>query len=316
MVSVVMTTYNGEKYLGEQLRSIFAQTVPPDEIIICDDCSTDNTMRVITRFQQAATLPIKVAVNKERLGYSRNFRQALLMASGEFIFLCDQDDVWLPQKIETCLRILRQNPQIFVLSTGFRVIDQQNKIRGNESLFCFRGKPKLKMISWHSFIRHPRYPGMAMAVRRELLSERFLSGVLLSNPFSLTPGEADIPHDWLLNESAAYQDGLYFFSANLSAYRQHTSNTVGMALYSDRTGAFRKRGQYLLDMCGALEMIEKYRKDKLPFLNKACAFYRTRKRLFQERRVFLLLFFELLHLKYISLRSIAGDIYLLAGKSR
>ena len=119
MISVVMATFNGGKYLQEQLKSILEQSLEPDEIIICDDCSTDNTADVIRSMKKMSKIPIHFWNNKEHLGYGQNFRQAINRASGDIIFLCDQDDVWVKNKIELCMDIFNKQKNVLALSTGF-----------------------------------------------------------------------------------------------------------------------------------------------------------------------------------------------------
>src|SRR5919109_4233023 len=93
-ISIALGTFNGARYLEEQLNSIVAQTRRADEIVICDDASTDSTAEIAARY---ATRLIR---NPQRLGTSRNFSQAISACTGDVIFLCDQDDVWSPKKIE------------------------------------------------------------------------------------------------------------------------------------------------------------------------------------------------------------------------
>jgi len=92
-ISVALCTYNGELYLREQLESILKQTFPPDEIIICDDGSTDTTIKILEEFRRKSFIPVKVYYNKENLGVSKNFEKAISLCSGDIIFLSDQDDV-------------------------------------------------------------------------------------------------------------------------------------------------------------------------------------------------------------------------------
>ena len=98
-ISVVMATFNGQQYVAEQLDSIAAQTLLPDELLISDDCSEDDTIAVVEQWASSAPIPVRIHRNVERLGYSQNFGNVLGMAGGDYIFMCDQDDVWFPEKI-------------------------------------------------------------------------------------------------------------------------------------------------------------------------------------------------------------------------
>lgn len=98
-VSVVMCTYNGERYLREQMDSVLAQDYPVFEIIVQDDCSTDGTWDILSSYRQKRPDLFKIFRNKRNLGFNKNFRTALQRATGDLIAISDQDDIWFPQKI-------------------------------------------------------------------------------------------------------------------------------------------------------------------------------------------------------------------------
>ena len=110
LISIAMCTYNGEAYLNGQLVSFVKQTQRPDELVACDDGSTDNTLQVLDQFSKEAPFPVRVYRSQQRLGPTKNFEKALSLCSGDFIFLSDQDDVWMPQKVNTLLQALKNNP--------------------------------------------------------------------------------------------------------------------------------------------------------------------------------------------------------------
>ena len=100
-ISVVMTTYNGSKHIEEQLNSILNQTRQPDEVIICDDTSEDDTVNIVRQFITNYRLNNwNVFINNINLGWKRNFRKAIALASGDIIFFSDQDDIWIAEKIK------------------------------------------------------------------------------------------------------------------------------------------------------------------------------------------------------------------------
>jgi glycosyltransferase involved in cell wall biosynthesis len=114
-VSVVMATYNGGRFLAEQLDTLERQTCTPLELIISDDGSTDDTLETAEQFRARASFPVLIRRNAERLGYGGNFLSAMKLASGEFIAFCDQDDVWLPHKLETAMDVLEhEQADLFV----------------------------------------------------------------------------------------------------------------------------------------------------------------------------------------------------------
>lgn len=97
--SVAMCTYNGARFLGQQLASIGGQTRTPDELVVCDDGSVDQTVSIIESFTESVTFPVRLRVNECRLGSTKNFEQAIRLCTGDFIALADQDDVWIPSKL-------------------------------------------------------------------------------------------------------------------------------------------------------------------------------------------------------------------------
>ena len=99
--------------------SILAQTRKPDEIVINDDCSSDGTEEIIREVSQLTAVPIRFEKNKQQLGFAKNFRCAVNRTKGDIIFLSDQDDIWLPYKIELCMSVLEKREDVLALSTDF-----------------------------------------------------------------------------------------------------------------------------------------------------------------------------------------------------
>ncbi len=122
-VSVAMCTYNGAAYIAQQLDSIATQTVLPDEIIICDDGSTDQTLTIIEAFRAHFPHPITVHRNPVNLGSIRNFEQAMRMCTGDIILLSDQDDIWYPYRVERSVAVLMSDDQIGYIFSDADLID-------------------------------------------------------------------------------------------------------------------------------------------------------------------------------------------------
>ena len=120
--SVVMATYNGEKNILEQLDSLLSQTKKINEVLICDDCSTDNTVDIISSFIEKNNLSSTwhLKINEKNLGWRKNFFHLLNLASQDIIFTCDQDDIWHETKIEEMSSLFR-NKKIQVLVTDYHV---------------------------------------------------------------------------------------------------------------------------------------------------------------------------------------------------
>src|ERR1700756_445999 len=101
-ISIAITTFNGEKYLEQQLASLDSQTAPPAEIVAVDDCSQDETVCVLERFANRSRIPVRIFKNEANIGYKRNFLRAASLCRGDAVAYCDQDDVWAEQKLERC----------------------------------------------------------------------------------------------------------------------------------------------------------------------------------------------------------------------
>lgn len=226
MVSVAMATYNGEKYILEQLISLYNQTMPPDEVVIFDDNSTDNTVSLVCDFIKEHQLDHwSLAVNKFNLGFIRNFYQAIDAATGDYIFLSDQDDVWYTDKIEKMVAIFLSNPDVHALNTSFKKIDSngselQSGTRSGRSN-CGLIKKVVKSgalikIGFDSVLWRNISPGCTVAFTKAC-RDLFIRG-----------RTGLCPHDWELNLFGAVLNGLYFYNETLTDYRIHGGNTIGL----------------------------------------------------------------------------------------
>lgn len=119
--SIVMATYNGEKYLIEQLDSLLSQSLPADEVIICDDCSKDNTVSMIKEYIEKNHLEDswKLVQNEKNLGYAGNFFKVLQLAQGEYIFFSDQDDIWCDNKLADMVEVMEKHAEIQLLCSDY-----------------------------------------------------------------------------------------------------------------------------------------------------------------------------------------------------
>jgi glycosyltransferase involved in cell wall biosynthesis len=122
-ISIAICTYNGEKYLREQLDSFAAQTRLPDEVVICDDCSQDATRRILKDFAAQSAFPVKLHFNEHNLGFIKNFEQVIKLCEGEIIVLSDQDDVWEPNKLEVIEKEFA-NPEVGLVYADAAVVDE------------------------------------------------------------------------------------------------------------------------------------------------------------------------------------------------
>lgn len=219
MISVIMGTYNGAEYIIEQLDSIRLQTRQPDELIISDDCSTDNTFILVQSYIDKFKLKNwKLQKNSQNKGFQKNFLDLLQLSKGEFIFFADQDDIWHPQKLELMEQVMQKNKYIWTLCCGYQFIDSNGHILPSSRLKDRRRKDDggIQKILFDDFLNWWSYPGMSMALRRNMLE--YLPFFYIKNI---------IAHDWSINLISCYKEHFFFFDKNLVKYRQHGKNVVG-----------------------------------------------------------------------------------------
>ena len=226
MISVAMASYNGQDYIVKQLDSIRCQTKPVDQCIIVDDCSTDETVTIIENCQKEhPDLPICLYRNEQNLGYRRNFKKAVSLTNGDYIFLCDQDDIWNLDKVEKMIDIMKTNTSILALNSSFTFIDEFDKPKEVELIPAFSNnnlyrrpvaKDALVEIPFDEMLIQNGFQGCACCMRKEI-KELFLQ-CFTEQRF----------HDWLINLLASANHGLYFYNHPLFQYRVHSKNTIGI----------------------------------------------------------------------------------------
>lgn len=203
MISVCIATYNGEKYIREQLLSILFQLESDDEIIISDDHSTDRTISIIKSLNDNR---IKIFFNLKK-GYTNNFQNAIIHATGDHIFLSDQDDVWKKDKVKIIVGFL--NDYDFVVSNA-EVVDE-NLVPTGLTFFEMRGGSKNGF--WSNLIK-AKYLGCCMAFNKKILN-RLL-------PF---PEKVKLcPHDLWLSLISEFYYKTYVINEPLILYRRHSHN--------------------------------------------------------------------------------------------
>jgi len=216
LVSVAMTTYNGSRFLRRQLDSLIDQIYRPLEIVVSDDCSVDGTLDILEEYQRRFPDILRFSQNIENLGFTKNFEKAISMCRGYYIALCDQDDVWAPEKIQLLVEGIRDRDMIH---SDARLIDDEDRIIA-ESLTSFAGKD--------AFADFPR-----------LLMRNSVTGctALLKKPLAdrAIPFPRLTPHDYWLALLAADGNGIGYLPNSLVDYRQHGTNAIG-AHSADKTG--------------------------------------------------------------------------------
>ena len=117
-----MSTYNGAAYLPEQLASLVAQVRQPDELVICDDYSTDQTQTIIHEFSATSPFPVHTYLNEQNLGSTRSFERAIGLCTGDVIALCDQDDVWRNDKLKLIEEAFTNAPAVGLVFSDAEIV--------------------------------------------------------------------------------------------------------------------------------------------------------------------------------------------------
>lgn len=219
---VLVCTYNGAAFVVEQLQSIIGQTTRVNKISIYDDQSSDDTVSRIHEFVNQLPLDDQrlfiIQSNTSNLGYARNFAKAISRSSEDILFLCDQDDIWEPTKVDVFLRLFRDKSPDMVFSDGL-VIDHSGRRLRRESILESYGltKPLISCFRDHAFellTKRNYIPGAAAAIRRVTAQHAL-------------PLPCDMPHDYWLAIWCSLHHGIIASPQTLFRYRQHQNNVIG-----------------------------------------------------------------------------------------
>jgi glycosyltransferase involved in cell wall biosynthesis len=209
LVSIAMATYNGSRFLREQLDSIYAQTFKNIEVVVCDDCSGDETPRILEEYRIRHGL--KYSINKTNLGFIKNFEKAIKLCSGECIALADQDDIWLPEKIETLMQYING---VSLVCSDASLCDENGAVFAKSmkkyaNIPAVSGKPT-ELLIFRNFVT-----GCTSMFKKELLEK------------ALPIPEGAGSHDWWFALVASKLNGIKYLDKQLVLYRQHGMNDIG-----------------------------------------------------------------------------------------
>lgn len=211
-ISIALATYNGADFLKEQLDSIYAQTLQDFDLFVCDDCSTDTTVEILEDYRLRYGLQYQV--NEVNIGFLRNFEQALTCCQGEFIVLADQDDVWLPDKLESLIAGIGTADLVY--SDASLIDEAGNKLA--DSLMQVSGVKPVTGFEFNYFVCNTCITGCTLMIRRHLLE------VALPIP------DCEQYHDWWLAVIASCHGGIRYVPRQLVKYRQHGANDTGASV--------------------------------------------------------------------------------------
>ncbi len=219
-IDILLAAYNGEKFLAQQIDSILAQTHQDWQLLIRDDQSADNTVKIIKEYTSKYSDKIKlIEDNKGNLGLVRNFETLLKSSQAEYIMFCDQDDIWLPNKIELTLNTMKsaenQNPDTPILvHTDLKIVDEE--LRPIADSF------------WKSCKISPQTDGLL----NKIVYRNIVTGCTVMINKKLKENSIPFPpqvrlHDWWLAVNAAKNGKLISIQEQTILYRQHSKNVVG-----------------------------------------------------------------------------------------
>lgn len=238
-ISIAMATYNAGPWLAEQLASFTAQSMRPDELVVCDDGSTDETVAALRAFAADAPFEVRVECNPETLTTTLNFEKAVSLCRGEIIFFADQDDVWSPEKIETLVAELDAHEDAGMVFSNGRVVGGEREPLGYnlwDSLWFHPHEQKLvrEGRSAEVFVKHVVAAGTTLAFRSRYRE--------LCIPFP----DLAVSHDaWVSFAIAAVAD-VRIVDQNLIDYRVHGTNQLGLKRFALRE-QFAKAREQLTD---------------------------------------------------------------------
>jgi glycosyltransferase involved in cell wall biosynthesis len=224
-ISIAMCTFNGEAFLAEQLESIRAQSRPPNELVICDDGSTDNSAALVRNFASTVSFPVHWVVNAHRLGPTKNFERAISLTIGDVIVLCDQDDVWRADKLARIATVFEESDiRTAGVFSDAELIDADGAQIGSRlwQYFGFGNGSQKRVLEGNAFevlLRKHVVPGCSMAFRASY------KALLLPFP------EVGIHDRWIAILLAAVAE-FALIPEPLIRYRRHGGQHSGAALAS------------------------------------------------------------------------------------
>ena len=220
-ISVALCTYNGESYLKDHLLSIIHQTVLPDELIICDDHSTDKTVEIINSLKALYSFPMFLHLNPVNLGSTKNFEKAFRLCNGEIIVFADQDDIWKPRKIEAILKAFSDHPQAGFVFSDAELVDAHCRPLGMNLWESLGFDEK----SLHEYVGGKQ---IETTIRRNIVT-----GTTMAMKESLKELIFPFPRSWIHDEWIATLVSIVGIKGvpipeALVLYRQHSRQQIGV----------------------------------------------------------------------------------------
>lgn len=218
-ISVAMATYNGEKYLQAQLDSLSQQEYLPHELVVGDDGSTDRTVEILERFAEKAPFPVQLTVNRHNLGYAENFLQTASRCNGKWIAFCDQDDVWLSNKLKLCANAIDANPGLNMILQNSEICDGSLGSRGRRFPDSIKPGVYPRLSQFGFWV----WPGFLKTIRASLIKEIDFD----QRPISYFPKDVRQTHDKWTCMIANALGGVCVQGESVALYRRHDDALTG-----------------------------------------------------------------------------------------
>lgn len=273
-IDILMATYNGEKYIEEQIKSVLAQTYTNFNLYIIDDASSDNTINILKEYEKKDSR-IKIFINEQNMGSTNTFKMLLSKVKSQLYMLCDQDDVWNENKIElTYKKMVEENADL--IFTDLEVVDESlNHIFPS---FNKLKKYKNKIQKFNNINNNFKM----IYLYNVITGCTILSKSKYINKILEFKGNKDIIHDHFISLIVGLNGKIVYLDKATIKYRQHTNNQIGVKKYTDRFTNFNDVRQHLIDVkisifSSYVENEEFFNvKDKI-FNKKALEFYKSLK---------------------------------------
>ena len=290
-ISVALCTYNGEKFLLEQLESIMNQSVKPDEIIICDDFSNDSTLKILRNYESNYANIIKVLQNQKNLGFVKNFEKAVSLCSGDIIFLSDQDDIWVENKIEIMMRTFDENPKCSYIYSDANAIDESGK--------------SLDHTLWNSvnFDKSKQLKFQAGKQKKLLIYGNYITGATLAFRTEIRefiiPFSANFFHDHWIGLLMSFIDSSgIIINERLINYRIHPDQVISVptediftktiqdikTISGNHLSNFENRIKQLNDIKSRLIELQKLSEENEILLNELIYYFSTRNKMYSIKK--------------------------------
>lgn len=303
-ISIIVSTFNGKEYIIEQLESLRNQTRQADEVLIFDDCSTDGTVELCKSYIEKNNLKNWIiALNTENKGWKKNFIDGLSAARGNLIFFCDQDDIWKQEKLAEMSCIMRERPEIDVLTSNCEAFYPDGHT-------VIRPEPENGEVFKQSLDRRifdTKYPGCTYCIRKGIAKQ------------ALKYWQPDFPHDALLWRMAMFKGTLYSYNKSLIRWRRHSDSTYNKESLNSKDKSVKREWIEYAKRC--IGMIQQYiqdehceSKEKQDILEGSLKWLECRARFYDSHSVIVGLKLIKYHSYYPKMKQYFGDWYLVFVK--